>query len=211
MRRLQDLLPSIRRNSMYCLRKLFGRVMKHSAMQVFVGLALLAVSGAVGAQPSNSTSTPSAAVGKVPEGLTAAEWKKIRAAIERDQYRLHPQGEAYYAPNHAQELHVIFTPEGFEVRPRKAEGHRFDKPVLSKVEGLTTGWRWGLRLRGYGYGDHLEPVSGAELVVMDNRIEYRRGDLVEWYLNDHRGLEQGFTLSRRPARASGEYIEPLTE
>ena len=155
---------------------------------MFIGLALLAVSGAVGAHPSNSLSTPSAAVGKAPDGLTAAEWKKMGAAIERDQYRLHPQGEAYYAPNHAQELHVTFTPEGFEVRPRKAEGQ----------------WRWGLRLRGYGYDDQMEAVSGAELVVIDNRVEYRRGDLVEWYVNDHRGLEQGFTLSQRPAGQRGD-------
>ena len=68
---------------MYSLRKLSSRVMKHSAMQVFIGLALLAVSGAVGAHPSNSLSTPSAAVGKAPDGLTAAEWKKMGAAIER--------------------------------------------------------------------------------------------------------------------------------
>lgn len=81
--------------------------MKHSAMQLFVGLsaiaqaglAVLALSGAVGA--SNSISTPSAAVGKVPEGLTAAEWKKMRVAIERDQYRPRPQGQGYYASNHA--------------------------------------------------------------------------------------------------------------
>lgn len=163
------------------LRKLFDRVMKHSAIQVFVGLALLAGSGTV-ATP-DSISTPSAAMGKAPEGLTAAEWTKMRAAIERDQYRLHRQGETYYAPNHAQELHVTFTRESVEVRPLKAKGQ----------------WHWGLHLRGYGYGDQMEPVSGAERVVIDNRVEYRRGDLVEWYVNDHRGLEQGFTLSQRPA------------
>ncbi|MBI2351396.1 MAG: FG-GAP repeat protein, partial [Deltaproteobacteria bacterium] len=148
------------------------------------------------AHPLNSFSTLSATVSKAPDGLTAAEWKKMRAAIERDQHRVRPQGQAYSAFNRAQKLQVTFTEEGFEVRPRKAEGHRFDK--------LTTGWRWGLRLRGYGYGDQLEAVSEAELVVIDNRIEYRRGDLVEWYVNDHRGLEQGFTLSQRPAGQSGD-------
>ena len=178
---------------MYRLRKPSTRVMKHSAMQLFVGLAVLALSGTVAA--SNSISTASAAVDKVPEGLTAAEWKRMRAAIEQDQHRLRPQGQAYHALNHAQKLQVTFTPEGFEVRPSKAAGHRFDK--------LTTGWRWGLSLRGYGYGDHMEAVSGAELVVIDNRIEYRRGDLVEWYVNDHRGLEQGFTLRQRPASNRG--------
>ena len=30
------------------------------------------------------------------------------------------------------------------------------------------------------------------------RVEYRRGALTEWYVNDARGLEQGFTLEERP-------------
>ena len=38
-------------------------------------------------------------------------------------------------------------------------------------------------------------------------MEYQRGELSEWYVNDSRGLEQGFTLARRPG-ASRER-EPL--
>jgi hypothetical protein len=38
-------------------------------------------------------------------------------------------------------------------------------------------------------------------------VEYRRGDITEWYVNDERGLEQGFTVRRRPGRARAE--EPL--
>jgi len=37
-----------------------------------------------------------------------------------------------------------------------------------------------------------------------NRIEYRRGDVIEWYVNGPLGLEQGFTLERAPAvKAAG--------
>jgi hypothetical protein len=35
--------------------------------------------------------------------------------------------------------------------------------------------------------------------VEGNRVSYRRGGLTEWYLNGPLGLEQGFTLERRPA------------
>jgi hypothetical protein len=38
----------------------------------------------------------------------------------------------------------------------------------------------------------------AKLEVSGNRIEYQRGELAEWYVNDAHGLEQGFTLARRP-------------
>ena len=31
-----------------------------------------------------------------------------------------------------------------------------------------------------------------------NRVEYRRTGLIEWYLNDERGLEHGFTLDAPP-------------
>jgi len=43
--------------------------------------------------------------------------------------------------------------------------------------------------------------------VAENRLEYQRGELTEWYVNQADGLEQGFTFARRPAGA-GEG-EPL--
>ena len=34
------------------------------------------------------------------------------------------------------------------------------------------------------------------------RLEYRRGDLTKWYVNGRQGLEQGFTLQRKPTGAA---------
>ena len=121
----------------------------------------------------------------VPEGFTKAEWGKIRVSIERDVYRIHNDNRtgAYQAPNHTHDLDTNFTKEGFEVRPHKG----------------STAWRWGLRFSGCGYRSDIRPPSGARKMVSEgNRIEYRHGDIVEWYVNDHRGLEQGFTLYSRP-------------
>ena len=40
-----------------------------------------------------------------------------------------------------------------------------------------------------------------------NRIEYRRGNLTEWYVNQPEGVEQGFTLAARPGHAEpGEQL-----
>jgi len=64
-------------------------------------------------------------------------------------------------------------------------------------------------LTGYGYGDRLQKPAPATLFANGNRVEYRRGDLTEWYLNGSQGLEQGFTLARRPG-ALGREGEPLT-
>ena len=127
---------------------------------------------------------------EVPEGLTKTEWGKIRASIELDRYQVHKDnctGE-YQAPNYAHDLHATFTRKGFEVSPRKGK----------------KGWNWGLSLSRYGYGSDLHAVPVAEkMITKDNCIEYHRGDMVEWYINDHRGLEQGFTLKSRPSGRTG--------
>ena len=66
---------------------------------------------------------------------------------------------------------------------------------------------WGMDLRAYGYGDRLRNAPRTSPGGAANRVEYRRGALTEWYVNGPKGLEQGFTLERRPTAASGK---PLT-
>jgi hypothetical protein len=63
-------------------------------------------------------------------------------------------------------------------------------------------------LTGYGYGNQLRKPARATLSAIGNRMDIRRGDLTEWYLNGSQGLEQGFTLARRPA-ADNTGNEPL--
>jgi hypothetical protein len=38
-------------------------------------------------------------------------------------------------------------------------------------------------------------VKAARIVAKGNRIEYRRSNIIEWYVNNANGLEQGFTLA----------------
>ncbi len=56
-----------------------------------------------------------------------------------------------------------------------------------------------LRLAGVGRRGTLRTFPEVEPVVAHDSIVYRRSGLSEWYLNGRLGLEQGFTLSRRPA------------
>jgi len=86
------------------------------------------------------------------------------------------------AQNPAQGLQADFTPQGMEIH-----------------SGQT---HWRLALARYGYGERLEKAEGAVPQSQGNRVEYRRGPLVEWYVNGPAGLEQGFTLATRPAIAS---------
>jgi len=152
--------------------------------------------GFYGNEPFVKASTTLRDREEVPEGLTKTGWGKISASIELDRYRLQKDDRTgeYQASNHAHDLNATFTREGFEVSPRKGE----------------KGWNWGLSLSKYGYGSDLHAVPVTEkMITKDNRIEYHRGDMVEWYINDHRGLEQGFTLKARPSGRTGSGLLQL--
>ena len=60
------------------------------------------------------------------------------------------------------------------------------------------GWHVELSLAGVGRGSALDLVGEAAPQATGNRVEYRRDGLTEWYLHGPLGLEQGFTLERRP-------------
>ncbi|MGA2048217.1 MAG: FG-GAP repeat protein, partial [Terracidiphilus sp.] len=66
----------------------------------------------------------------------------------------------------------------------------------------------GFHLSGYGYGKKLNTPTAPKLAGDGTRLEYRRGNFTEWYVNSRKGLEQGFTLSQRPAGANNG--QPLT-
>ena len=114
----------------------------------------------------------------------------LQEAVEKSRYRIREQepGSAYGSSNPAQELRGRFTQSGVTVTSAGP-------------------WQWGMSLRGYGYGERMRAVQPARLVASGNRIEYRRGPLTEWYINDQRGLEQGFTLAEPPGKRRGQ--EPL--
>ena len=121
--------------------------------------------------------------------LPAAAQSSISATLGRDsaRYQIHPTSNGFNAANSHGALAIRFTAEG-----------------VSVSSGTT---RWAMTLRGYGYGDAIKAVRTASPRANLNRVEYRRGALTEWYTNGPVGLEQGFTIVRRPGEARGR---PLT-
>ena len=65
------------------------------------------------------------------------------------------------------------------------------------------GWTFGLALVAWGREGALVPAADIEPRVDGRRVEYPRGDLTEWYVNEARGLEQGFTIEAAPAGEDG--------
>ncbi len=127
-------------------------------------------------------------------------WAGVQEAIRQSEYNITWQEgtflpdlpQAYQAPNRAHNLRTYFTSTGIRIIPR-AE--------------ITPTWETRLALTGYGRAGHIQAVEAStRKAAIGHRFEYhyqrvlgnRRLALAEWYVNDERGLEQGFTLETPP-------------
>jgi len=132
---------------------------------------------------------------KVPEGLSATDWSGIRAAYEAGRHAVHAVDGGFRAWNPGQGWHTRFDGRGFTVTPDAG------------------GWSWGLELQSYGFPGRERTVTHpAQGNAEGGRVAFDRdATLTEWYRNDARGLEQGFTVHRPPLPEAGSPTAgPLT-
>jgi hypothetical protein len=111
-------------------------------------------------------------------------------------------GGSWQAPNRAHGLRTYFMEDGIRVIPRSEP----------------SSWEWSLALRSWGRpaadpadredasASTREPLASVQFAAAGARATYDRGAILEWYVNDRRGLEQGFTLAA-PPRAKGSRVE----
>ena len=112
----------------------------------------------------------------------------------------------FEADNPAQRWQARFAATGVAIAPVACV------PPGDSNEPTQDDWTFGLRLAAYGAGDALTPVSPVAPRAEGARVEYRYGEshegaptLTEWYVNEARGLEHGFTLAEAPAgRRAGD-------
>lgn len=134
------------------------------------------------------TSAPEA--NAVPTGLQTSDWSSIRAAYERHRHQVVPVAghpHQWRARNLGQQWQTRFDGRGILVEPNGG------------------GWTWGLELRRYGViGAEHEVGPTAQVRADAQRVTYTWDAVVdEWFVNDARGLEHGFTLRERPAGGDG--------
>ena len=112
-----------------------------------------------------------------PEGLSDADWSGIRAAYEGTRHAITADADGTYrARNSGQAWVTRFDGRGFTVNPHAGD------------------WEWGLELKGFG--------EVTKILNEGEKLSYvRDGGLVEWFINDSRGLEQGWTFPERPKDA----------
>ena len=116
-----------------------------------------------------------------------------RGGPQRDRgRRLHVRprpGGAWATSTPAQSLRSTFGPAG---------------PSVAPVGG---GWKLKLSLARIGRPGTLVAVPAAQLAGTAEGVQYRRGPgLTEWYRNQARGLEQGFTVASSPSGGAGPLL-----
>ena len=131
--------------------------------------------------------------GALPEGVSQDWWSQVQENIRKEGYSItkkapasEKSGPSWSASNPAHGFRTDFTENGFSLSPIK--------------EGSC--WTWGLALVGL-QADGSSKVADREkdkatTRVSGSRIEFDRGWITEWFVNDERGLEQGFTIYVAP-------------
>ncbi len=127
--------------------------------------------------------------------LSASDWSGILAAYEADRHAVLAAEGGHQARNPGQKWTTRFDGRGFVTTPDAG------------------GWSWGLELVSYGVDGAEGAVSAPKCVAAGLPIPQGKGRgeggrcisyhwdaaLTEWYINDSRGLEHGYTLHGRPA------------
>jgi hypothetical protein len=120
-------------------------------------------------------------------GGVSADWsRQVTAQAEADEYRPEPlrDGQGLRFFNRRNRLAGQW----------KAEGLRIQSPDACR-------WSVSLRLASWGRAGTKRATRPLEPMDAGDRVEYRHSGLVEWYKNSPEGLEQGFTIGRKPAGA----------
>lgn len=131
----------------------------------------------------------------LPPGLSPGDWQAIRAAHTLARYNVERTAEGWQAWNPGQQWLTTFDHRGFLIREERG-----DRPAAN--------WTWGLELTGYGFGDALTTVRGRpdDIQTAGGELRYLWQDragrrLTEWYRNEEKGFEHGFTITDRPGQA----------
>lgn len=122
----------------------------------------------------------------LPRGMGSSDWSSITKEYQRHRHAAFPIAEGgYRARGWEQQWVTRFDGRGFEVIPDEGS------------------WRWGLQLQSYGFPGAQRDVADQAKVSTDvERISYQWDARVEeWFVNSDRGLEQGFTITKRPPGA----------
>jgi FG-GAP repeat len=161
----------------------------HSSRASWIVVAFAALLALSPAGARSASDVPPA----VREGISAGDWSGILAARDAAAHAVVASAAAaadyyYTARNPGQRWTTNFNGRGFSVVPDHGE------------------WTWALDLASWGIegAESRVPSSPLEVRVEGSRVEYAWSEaLTEWFVNDSRGLEHGYTVHAPPREAAG--------
>jgi PKD repeat protein len=119
------------------------------------------------------------------EELSHEDRNAINDLIREAQYQLtkHDKSGAFSGFNSRYNFGMNFNENGVSVLPYTASGSSLN-----------------ISLSGFGYNGQVSSVTVKPRITVDkNRVEYAHSpQITEWYVNDEKGLEQGFTIQTPP-------------
>jgi hypothetical protein len=166
---------------------------------LFLGAAAMLVASSARAQSSAQSADASMASAEsrvdrtdgvtAPPELSTADWASIRAAYEAGRHAAFAVDGGHRARNPGQQWTTFFDGRGSTTTPDVGD------------------WTWGLELVRWGRHDaHRIDAASATVTTSEQRVSYAWGDqLTEWFVNDARGLEHGYTVHERPAGDAREF------
>ncbi|MCD4813829.1 integrin alpha [bacterium] len=98
-------------------------------------------------------------------------------------------------PNREHNFRARFSSNKVELEPR-------DKSIV----GVENTWNWQWQTVFIGRAGAMHPTGESRIQANNNRVEYIRDELIEWYENKPEGLEQGFILKSSPRSVVGEVL-----
>jgi len=148
-----------------------------------LALALVALmTPGVLAWAGEDETAPSDWYGSVAERVRAAEYRFSDLG----------SGDSFSAPNRAHGLRTRVDRTGVQIVPR-----------TTRQGSAASEWELRLRLTGVGRRGSMSPVGLDAPAAVAERVELLHGAVREWYLNDEKGLEQGFVIEQPPAAGAG--------
>jgi hypothetical protein len=137
------------------------------------------------------------AVPKETARLSAAEQASLQKLIRQAEY--YPAAVeavdgsvAIQATNRANDLDLLFAPDGVQFAPAAAE----------------PAWQGMIGLHGYGYAGATQSIAGVPALSSSNdQVTYRWPTISEWYVNGPAGLKQNLTLAVPPAGTARRWLQ----
>ena len=125
--------------------------------------------------------TPS--IVSTPAGLSDGDWREVRDVWQSSRHAAFRTAGGHRARHPGMGWTTDFDGRGFTTTPQSGD------------------WRWGLELVAYGRPGALASVAQPVSVHAEGgRVSYDwDAQLTEWFVNDTRGLEHGYTVHSRPS------------